>query len=369
MTIRQAVWKIGAKPMPLAEATLVSEQQLEDMIVASPSILHDQWMIIGRQRDTGFGGRIDLLAIAPDGALVLIELKRDKSPREVVAQAIDYATYVEQLKSEDVVEIYGKFAPGRELAADFQTRFGTKFDEEALNGSHQIVIVTSTLDDSSTRIVRYLNERDIAINVLCFQVFANGEESFLSRAWLLDPAETQANATVAPSREKEPWNGELYASFGHDQSRSWNEAVRYGFISAGGGTWFSNSLRLLNVGDRVWVKAPGYGFVGVGRVKGPRVKASEFVVRTPSGDRPALDVLTEGTYHRQLVDDPDRSEYFVPIDWLQTVDINAGVQEVGMFGNQNTVCKPTTPKWRQTIERLKQRFPKFDGSRSAPLPT
>lgn len=27
-----------------------------------------------------------------------------------------------------------------------------------------------------------------------------------------------------------------------------------------------------------------------------------------------------------------------------------------MFGNQNTVCKPVTPKWRSTVDRLKQIF-------------
>ena len=31
-----------------------------------------------------------------------------------------------------------------------------------------------------------------------------------------------------------------------------------------------------------------------------------------------------------------------------------------MFGNQNTVCKPTTPKWRTTVERLKEKFPDYD---------
>jgi RecB family endonuclease NucS len=60
----------------LTEAALASEQLLEDMIVAAPAILSDQWMIIGRQVNTRFGGRIDLLAIAPDGSLILIELKR-----------------------------------------------------------------------------------------------------------------------------------------------------------------------------------------------------------------------------------------------------------------------------------------------------
>jgi len=95
--------------------------------------LFDEWMLIGRQEDTGFGGRIDLLAIAPDGSLVLIELKRDRTPREVVAQALDYAGWVEKLHAEDIATIYGRFAPGRSLAQDFRERFGQDLDEETLN--------------------------------------------------------------------------------------------------------------------------------------------------------------------------------------------------------------------------------------------
>ncbi|MGA7544578.1 MAG: hypothetical protein WBW08_01930, partial [Methyloceanibacter sp.] len=30
-----------------------------------------------------YGGWVDLVAIAPDGALILIEIKRDRTPREV----------------------------------------------------------------------------------------------------------------------------------------------------------------------------------------------------------------------------------------------------------------------------------------------
>jgi hypothetical protein len=60
-------------------------------VVAAPRLLSEEWMLIGRQEDTGFGGRVDLLAVAPDGAVVLVELKRDRTPREVVGQAVDYA--------------------------------------------------------------------------------------------------------------------------------------------------------------------------------------------------------------------------------------------------------------------------------------
>jgi len=42
------------------------------------------------------------------------------------------------------------------------------------------------------------------------------------------------------------------------------------------------------------------------------------------------------------------------------VPIEPAINENGLFGSQNTVCKPRTPKWRTTIERLKKAFPHFD---------
>src|SRR5579871_1259967 len=136
MPIKHAIWKVGAAPIALAARSLANEQILEDMIVADPRILSNEWMLIGRQEITPFGGRVDLLAIAPDGSLVLIELKRNQTPREVVAQALDYASWVQNLKSEDIVAIYNRFLPGHLLAQDFQARFGIALDEDNLNANH-----------------------------------------------------------------------------------------------------------------------------------------------------------------------------------------------------------------------------------------
>lgn len=247
MPIRTALWKINPQPKQLEESSLAKEQLLEDMIVAAPCMLSDEWMLIGKQEDTGFGGRIDLMAIAPDGSLVLIELKRDRTPREVVAQALDYASWVEKLRAEDIAAIYGRFARGKNLADDFLQRFGQKLDEDGLNQSHQIIIVAASLDDSTERIVAYLSERDIPINVLCFQVFTNGEEQLLSRSWLLDPVRTQVSATAAPDGPNEPWNGEFYCSYGHSETRSWADAMEFGFICGGGGAWYSKTLQLLSL--------------------------------------------------------------------------------------------------------------------------
>lgn len=363
MPIEHSIWRVSERPQPLKQGILQSELALENMIVAAPEILSDEWMIIGRQVNTGVCGRIDLLAVAPDGAIILIELKKDRTPRDVVAQSLDYAAWLEELTARDIAIIYANFSAGRDLAYDFEARFGTPLDEDTLNENHQIVVVASHLDGSTERIINYLNDRDIAINILFFQVFDTEEGQLLSRAWLLDPVETQVAATNSPRqrREREPWNGEFYVSYGHSLSRSWDEAVKYGFICGGGGSWYSGTLNLLKPNDRIWVKAPGHGFVGVGRVAGEPVAAKDLQLPDDNGDpTPALELLHKGTYHREFVDDPVRSEYFVPVKWLDTVSIEKAVQQAGMFGNQNTVCRPTTPAWSDTVERLKVAFPSHD---------
>lgn len=362
MPIQHAIWKVGDKPAPLTPAKLINEQQLENMILASPQILSSEWMLIGKQEQTGLGGRIDLLAIAPDASLVLIELKRARTPREIVAQALDYASWVEKLTADRIAQIYQKFSQGGNLDQAFKKHFGAELDEETLNESHQIILVAAELDDSTERIITYLNARDIAINVLFFQVFQHGSEQLLSRAWLIDPGETQANvaATAKVQGEKEPWNGEYYVSFGDMSSRSWEDARQYGFVSAGGGSWYSQTLKLLSPGDRVWVKIPKTGYVGVGVVTEAVQSTNDFKVTTPEGERPCVAVLQHAKLYQERANDSEKAEYFVRVKWLDTVPAKQAIDEVGLFGNQNSVCQPTTPKWRHTVERLKQHFQKWN---------
>ncbi|EOX7390095.1 nuclease [Enterobacter quasiroggenkampii] len=364
MPVHHAIWRIGKHPQPLTISKLASEQLLEKMILNDPTILSDQWMIIGHQEYTFDKGRIDLLAIAPDASLILIELKRDRTPREVVAQALDYASWVDDLTADRLSQIYEKFSGGGNLGEAFKQRFNAALEEESLNQSHQIIIVAAELDPSTERIVDYLSKNGISINVLFFKVFQHGDEQFLSRAWLIDPSETQTNAAQATAgtsaNAKEPWNGEFYVSFGDPQSRVWEEARRYGFISAGGGSWYSQTLKQLQPGDRVWVKIPATGYVGVGIVQSAVEPASSFTIKTEHGEMPAIDVLKYSDLYRQNADDPDKSEYFVPVKWLETRSELEAVNEVGFFGNQNTVCKPTTPKWRFTVEKLKRYFTQWD---------
>ena len=357
MPIQTTLWKVGARPEEIKPSILESERKLEEMIVAEPRMLSDEWMLIGQQVNTGYGGVIDLLAIAPDSSLVLIELKRDRTPRDVVAQTLDYASWVEKLQSHDIREIFSSFSHGNSLLTEFRNKFGFELDEDNLNTSHQIIIVASSLDPSTERIIGYLNDREIPINVLCFQVFTSDSGQIISRSWLIDPTETQVNASIQIDGDAEPWNGEFYHSFGNGIQRSWEDAVEYEFICAGGGPWYSRTLQLLAPGSRVWVNIPRTGFVGVAKVLGRSEPAKSFQVNTADGRKPVLEVARRAAYHREFLEDDLRCEYFVPVKWLQTVSVEDAVREIGLFGNQNSICRPTTPAWRETVDRLKQIFP------------
>ncbi|MCK0744273.1 endonuclease NucS domain-containing protein [Chromohalobacter nigrandesensis] len=371
MAIEQGIWKLagstGEQPQKLRPMGLADEGQLEEQIMQDVSILNRDWLLIGRQVRTGFDKLIDLLAIDANGTMIIIELKRDKTPRDVVAQAIDYASWVVTLADYQLIEIYQTFAeryqrPHTTLEDAFEAKFGIPLDGVTLNENHQLVVVATQLDASSERIINYLNEyAQLSINAMFFASFEDQGNRYLSRAWMIDPDEPPQPA--AHKTRKEPWNGEFYASFG--DNRPWELARHYGFIAGRGAAWYSKTLAMLSQGDRVWVNIPKTGYVGVGVVIGERCRADQFMVQTDQGSARLQDITTANDYphlYRAIdADDEEAAEYLVPVRWIASFPASQAFSEVGLFGNQNTVCKPTAPKWDHTVARLKQAW-KIDES-------
>lgn len=360
MPIEVGLWRLGGKPEPVERGELLTERELEDALAADIGVLDPQLLHIGRQVQTPYGKVIDLLGLDPDGGLAVIELKRERTPRDVVAQALDYGSWIRTLEDGDVARIFDDFQKRyhpeqahRALDEAFRVRFEGKELPESWNEGHELIIVASELDDSTERIVSYLAEEyDVRMNVVFFRVFQDGGTRYLSRVWLIDPAEVEEKAIS--KRDEQPWNGEYFTSFGEGQDIRWTDAMKYGYVCAGGGSWYSRTLGLLEPGARVWVNVPSKGYVGVGRVTESAKPITEFQVEDGAGRLVrAHEVLK---YAFDASKPAEACIHFVKVQWLKSVPLTEAAWEKGFFANQNSAARPRSKKWAHTVERLKQRW-------------
>lgn len=253
---------VGDKLRPATRKPLNKESLIEDWVAEDPSLLGLDALIIGRQVPTDHGKFIDLLAMDTTGALIIIELKKDRTPREIVAQVLDYASWVRTLTTPEIYERAEKFLSKR-LVTAYREHFGEAIPDQ-LNASHSMLIVASELDPASRRIVEYLSEEHgVAINTVFFNVFeANGQE-WLTTDFLLDQEEVEERSE---RKVRPPWSGYFFANAELNEKRSWDDYRKYGFIAAGGGEFYSKRLDQLSVGDEVFVFDKGNGYIGYGVV-------------------------------------------------------------------------------------------------------
>jgi len=340
----------------MSTTSMPLEARLEELIEADPAILGEPVLFIGRQVPTAHGKYIDLLAVDAAGSLHVLELKRDRTPRDVVAQTLDYGSWIETLTHEDVLAIFENYQPGVAFEEAFSERFGVSPPEE-LNTEHSLTVVASEVDPATARIVEYLARFDVPLNVLFFRYFVDDDREYLARTWLVDDIRVgSGEGSKKASGKREPWNGhDWYVSFGEESTtRSWDDARKYGFVSAGGGVWYSRTLRSLPIGARVFTCIPGsgLGYVGVGTVTGEAVRFDDAVLTVNGVDTKMADMQLAGTY-RHDNDAEDNDEYIVPVEWITAVDRADAVWEKGFFANQNSACKLRN---RFKLDGLARRF-------------
>jgi hypothetical protein len=162
------------------------EKQLEAWVAEDPSILGDRVLIIAQQKSIPGVGRLDLLGIDQSGSLIVIELKGDRTPRDAVAQALDYASWLHSADEGLIAEWAEQF-----LKQPLKEKFCDYFDAEDFPElscqNHRIVLVAPRLDASAERIITYLSEQyTVQINAVFFQYarLSDGKE-ILARAMLV----------------------------------------------------------------------------------------------------------------------------------------------------------------------------------------
>ncbi|MFP4532294.1 MAG: endonuclease NucS domain-containing protein [Desulfobacterales bacterium] len=152
------------------------EAILEDWLESNPDgIIEDgSILIIGRQVVTNFGGFIDLLGLDREGNLVVIELKRDRTPRDTLAQALEYTSFIEKLDTGQLEEILQSYMsdPSLSLAEYHHEYFQLRADEAAaFNKDQRIVIVGQRVTTEIRQMASFLRSKGIRVTCIEFTFF------------------------------------------------------------------------------------------------------------------------------------------------------------------------------------------------------
>ena len=349
MSIRMQIWRAGEGLTSVVQSGTRTERRLEELLEAEPSLLGQPLLVIGRQIRTDLGKVVDLVAIDADGSLHVIELKREKTPRDVVAQALEYAAWAKTLDQDQVRAIHNEYEPHVDLEVRAAELFGAMPEE--LGIQHQVLVVASEVDPGVQRVIEYLQEAGVPVNVALFSYFKDGDREYLARAWVVEPTETLGSSRDVSAARKEPWNGrDWYVSFGVESGRrDWDDARRHGFVSAGGGKWYTRTLSAVPIGGRVSVCLPGTGYVGVGEVIGAAADADHANLIVDGVSRAFRELDLNGSY----LHENGEPEVVVPVRWIATLPVAQAVWAKGMFANQNSACKLRN---RFTLDRLAEAF-------------
>lgn len=355
MPIEVGIWRLGNKLTRVEFQPLESEAKLQEMLVSDLSLVAPGLMLIGREVATAFGKYIDLLAIERDGNLVIIELKRDKTPREVVAQTLDYASWIQTLSYEQITEIYAEKHGGQKFEVGYADVFGSS-PPENINVSHRMIVVASELDTSTERILNYLSDNyGVPINTVFFRYFKDKDNEYLTRTWLIDPQKAEEKTIKATvTHLQETWNQrDFYVSLGESNDANWDDCRKYGFVCGSGGKWYTQTLNLLFVGARVFVNIPQRGYVGVGIVKETSRPVNDFTVQIDGTQVPILKAPLVAKEMGKDADDLELCPCLVRVEWIKTVPREEAYWEKGLFAIQHTACRMRS---QFTIEKLTQHF-------------
>ena len=353
MPVNFGLWRVDANSVQQVPTSVIaSEARLEEIIADRIEILGlGGLFLIGRQVNTDFGKRIDLLAIDGQGDLHVIELKKDLTPREVVAQTLEYGFWIQDLSFEAIRELYAKHHQGEDFDSAFTSHFEADLPE-AINTTHHLVVVATRMDSSTEQIVDYVRGYGVPINVLFFDWLRDGDREYLARSWMTDP-KLEAPSGAA-GKKQAPWNGrDFFVSVGENQHRNWDDMRRYGFVSAGHGEKYRKAMSNLFEGARVWAAIPGTGYVGVGEVAAPAVAINDFTVELDGKAVPILAAPLQADRMAEDAENPEQTEYLARIRWLDARSRDHAIWEKGMFANQNVVAKLRQPF---TLQRLTEVF-------------
>jgi len=167
------------------------EVDLQMWSAAYPHLLNNgqPMLSVGTEIGTTHGHAIDNLFIDGNGCLVVAELKRGKSPRDVTAQVIDYATYIDHLEWVQIEEIWDTRNDDN-LGQAYRRLFGYDLNQTS-DLKFRLLIVAESFDPSVQDAAAFLLGSGIDLAMMSFNYFQLEENKLLDMKVVLGEVPVQ----------------------------------------------------------------------------------------------------------------------------------------------------------------------------------
>ena len=229
----------------LSELGFTEPKHLQEWLAHQPDALGEELLIIQKEFD-GFDDtreRLDLLALDKEGKLVIIENKLDDSGRDVVWQALKYASYCASLTKGQIVEIYEQYLeryepvtgepnlPNTSVSAEgriCEFLDAPDLDEAKMNlgNSQRVMLVAANFRKEVTSTALWLLGQ--RINIQCFKItsYALGEQLLINIDQIIPTPEAKELMIGIKAKQEEEKNTEAVLKNRHIVRREyWEQAL------------------------------------------------------------------------------------------------------------------------------------------------
>ena len=225
---------ISLKKKSFIELRLSERNDLQEWIVDNPMILGERLLIIQKEFD-GFSEtneRLDLLALDERGRIVVIENKLDDSGRDVVWQALKYASYCATLTKSEICEIYQRYLGTH---GDAQGKIAEFYDEQdfesvhlnSVEGDQRIILVAANFRKEVTSTVLWLrNYHNVDITCIKIAPYIDGDKLYLDAEQIIPIQDAQDYQIRLTAKKQEETLSSKNEAARHKLNRSfWEKAL------------------------------------------------------------------------------------------------------------------------------------------------
>lgn len=149
---------------------------------------------------------------------------------------------------------------------------------------------------------------------------------------LIRPDDELRPQVKIPSPSAQNWFVNVGEHRGH---LKWEDCVRYGCISAGGGLRYAKALQKLRPGDTVYAYISGYGYVGGGKVSKAAVPIDRFTTEPHNTPLLKRDLVTREVNSQS--NNLELTDWITGIEWFKTFEREQASKDTEHY--RSTICR------------------------------